>query len=98
ASNVLTLLARGNVSYSVSLTTLATLASPLVVPACFLLLLREQVDQAILWQGCQTLTIDVVLPVVVGHLLSRYWQRWDQAAQRWGPTLANLAILWIIAV
>ena len=32
ASNVLTLAAKGNVSYSVSLTTVATLVSPLVVP------------------------------------------------------------------
>lgn len=34
ASNVLTLIARGNVSYSVSLTTSATVLSPLVVPWC----------------------------------------------------------------
>ena len=32
ASNVLTLAARGNTSYSVSLTTSATLLSPLIVP------------------------------------------------------------------
>ncbi len=40
ASNVLTLAARGNVSYSVSLTASATLLSPLVVP--FLLLISRR--------------------------------------------------------
>lgn len=98
ASNVLTYVARGHVSYSVSLTTLATLISPLVVPALFLLLLREQVDESALWEGCKTLALHVVLPVVAGHALSRWWKGWDRATQKWGPAVANVSILWIIAV
>ncbi|HID21543.1 MAG TPA: hypothetical protein EYP14_03985, partial [Planctomycetaceae bacterium] len=49
ASNVLTLSARGNVSYSVSLTTSATLLSPVVVPlALYLTLHQAGVDRVLL--------------------------------------------------
>ena len=38
------------------------------------------------------------MPVVVGYLLSRYSQHWRAAAKRLGSIVANLTILWIIAV
>ena len=97
ASNVLTLIARGNVSYSVSLTTLATLVSPLVVPAALWLFLRQWIQLDVpqmMWQLCWM----VVLPVIAGHLLRRVFAVWERLAQRFGAALANLAILWIIAV
>lgn len=98
ASNVLTLLARGNVSYSVSLTTSATLLSPLAVPlGLWLTLGRGHAEfpvGATMWQ----LAWMVVAPVVVGHALSRVWSAWASAARKLGAPLANLAILWIIAV
>lgn len=97
ASNVLTLVARGNVSYSVSLTTSATLFSPLAVPFVLWLALRESVDFPVLptmWTLCWM----VVFPVVLGHYLSRRFTAWDSLARRAGATVANLTILWIIAV
>ncbi len=97
ASNVLTLVARGNVSYSVSLTASATLLSPLVVPFALWIALSQWVEISVLkesWQLCWM----VVIPVVAGHLLSRRNATWNRVATRWGPTMANLAILWIIAV
>jgi BASS family bile acid:Na+ symporter len=97
ASNVLTLLARGNVSYSVSLTTLATLLSPVVVPLALWLSLGKSVDfpaAAVSWQLCWM----VVLPVTAGHLAGRRLVRWAATARRIGGTVANLTILWIIAV
>ncbi len=100
ASNVLTLAARANVSYSVSLTTTATLLSPLAVPLALTLTLgqlrlfpREKVIQTGL-----TLLVTVVLPVLVGYAMSRCWRRWQSASRRFGPAVANLTILWIIAV
>jgi BASS family bile acid:Na+ symporter len=97
ASNVLTLAARANVSYSVSLTTTSTLLSPLMVPLVLKLTLGQwrdfparNVSFALLWT--------VVLPVVAGHALSRTVRFWESAARRVGPLVANLAILWIIAV
>ncbi len=107
ASNVLTLLSRGNVSYSVSLTTTATLVSPLVVPAVLYLALsrlpslevvaRQSSARAIAQQAFSIVLWQVVVPVLAGHLLSRYWDGWRRTVVRIGPLLANLAILWIIA-
>ncbi len=97
ASNVLTLVSRGNVSYSVSLTTSATLLSPLVVPFALWLALRQTVDIPV-GETILKLCWMVVIPVVLGHLLSRKFSLWRSAARRVGATIANLAILWIIAV
>lgn len=96
ASNVLTLAAGGNVSYSVSLTTSATLLSPLAVPAALQFTLGatgsiQPVEVAfdLLWQ--------VVGPVVAGHLLSRRSIGFSRVMQALGPVLAHGTILWIIA-
>lgn len=97
ASNVLTLAARGNVSYSVSLTTSATLLSPLAVPLALWLLLGSRVRLDPLQVSLDLLMI-VVGPVVGGHLLSRSSRRFRSAMHLCGPVAANLAILWIIAV
>ena len=98
ASNVLTLVARGNVSYSLSLTTSATLLSPLVVPLALAVALGQQDVDFPARETAQQLLFFVVVPVVVGHLLGRRFVKWQQPARRAGTTVANLAILWIIAV
>ncbi|MFH1921532.1 MAG: bile acid:sodium symporter family protein [Planctomycetota bacterium] len=97
ASNVLTLVARGTVSYSLSLTTSATLLSPVVVPLVLWLALGQWVSfpvGEVSWKLCWM----VVLPVVAGHLLSRRFAGWFALARGLGPIIANLTILWIIAV
>jgi bile acid:Na+ symporter, BASS family len=99
ASNVLTLNARGNTSYSVSLTTMATLLSPIAVPLVLALALRSSgVDVALLIGASKTLVITVVIPVIVGHLLSRRFPKLEKHSQKYGALVANLVILWIIAV
>lgn len=106
ASNVLTLNARGHASYSVSLTTLSTMLSPLMVPFALLLLLGPLLadDSSIgskalePWGVFQLLALTVVLPVVAGHLLRRVRPDWGQWGDRIGPVAANATILWIIAV
>ena len=40
----------------------------------------------------------VVLPVLAGHALGRLRPEWSGVAKRIGPVIANLNILWIIAV
>ena len=98
ASNVLTMIARGNVSYSVSLTTSATILSPLVVPWVLWLALGQMVEDFPVGKVFIDLCWMVVLPVVVGHTLSRVWPGWAAAARMVGAIIANLTILWIIAV
>ncbi len=88
----------GNVSYSVSLTTSATVLSPLVVPGVLWLSLGRMVDNFPAGQVFFELCWMVVLPVITGHLLSRKWPLWAAIARGVGAIIANLTILWIIAV
>ncbi|QDV49112.1 bile acid:sodium symporter family protein [Gimesia fumaroli] len=99
ASNVLTLAARGNVSYSVCLTTSATLLSPLFVPlVLYLAVSGTDIDALALAQDSFVkLLTQVVLPVIFGHLLSQLHHGFSRLMQMFGPTFANLSILWIIA-
>lgn len=97
ASNVLTLMSRGNTSYSVCLTTLATLASPIVVPLALKVALGASVDFPAAATAIKLLWM-VVLPVVSGNVLTRVLPQSQSVAQWIGPTIANLTILWVIAV
>ncbi|MDG2128697.1 MAG: bile acid:sodium symporter family protein [Fuerstiella sp.] len=97
ASNVLTLAARGNVSYSVGLTTSATLLSPVVVPIALWLTIDDQVNYDG-WAAVRLLLLQVVLPVIIGHLLSRFLEGFRQLADVAAGTMANLSILAIIAI
>jgi BASS family bile acid:Na+ symporter len=99
ASNVLTLNARGNTSYSVGLTTAATLLSPLAVPGVLALALSttEGVDRSVLVDSSFTLLKTVVLPVLVGHAVTRCFPALESKSRGAGVLIANLAILWIIA-
>ncbi|MBD3674549.1 MAG: bile acid:sodium symporter family protein [Planctomycetaceae bacterium] len=106
ASNILTLQARGNVSYSVSLTTVSTILSPLVVPTVLMFALSsvvsvEDLDVSQYFDPVKTgikLAWSVALPVVAGHLLTRFSTTARQFARRFSEPAANLIILWIIAV
>lgn len=105
ASNVLTLTAHGNVSYSVGLTTSATLLSPLVVPFALWLTIGHHSDfdskQAMTELTDKTrsmLATQIVLPVLVGHLLSRFVTSFRRAASVVASPLANISILAIIAI
>ena len=97
ASNVLTLIARGNVSYSVSLTTSATMLSPLIVPWTLWFAVGRMVEDFPALQVCWELCWMVVLPVALGYGLSRVSPAWEAAAGRVAAIVANLVILWIIA-
>ena len=96
ASNMLTMIARGNVSYSVGLTTSATLLSPIVVPLTLSLLVGKRVSLDVT-DISLTLLLTVVLPVVIGFSLSRLFNWWHNAAQALGEIIANIVIILIIA-
>ncbi|QDU59737.1 Sodium Bile acid symporter family protein [Planctomycetes bacterium Pan216] len=98
ASNVLTMLARGNVSYSISLTTCSTLLSPLFVPLAIYLSVGEQSNVGPILDSFWQLLGMVVAPVVIGHLASRQWPRLALTAERLAPPIANIAILLVIAM
>ena len=95
ASNVLTLLSGGNVSYSVSLTTMATLISPFCVPLALRLLLGADFPVK---QSFLLLLWTVVLPTITGHLCGRAFPDIQSRIEPLAKSVASLAILWIIAV
>ena len=97
ASNVLTLTAKGNVSYSVSLTTSATMLSPLVVPFSLWLTVATDVNYDG-WAAVKVLLTQVVLPVLAGHVLSRLSTVFRKQAECCGSTIANVSIMAIIAI
>lgn len=97
-SNVLTALARGNVSYSVSLTTLATLLSPLIVPWTLRLTAGADIDTSVFDGLATKLLLTVVLPVLIGHSLCRLSKPFAHIAEPAAGVIANVAILWIVAV
>ncbi|QDU79569.1 Sodium Bile acid symporter family protein [Polystyrenella longa] len=96
ASNILTHKAGGNVSFSISLTTSATLLCPLVVPWMLYFVLGKLIafDP---WMLFRDLILTVVGPVLLGHALSRSFVSIRGVMNKLGVPLANLAILWIVA-
>jgi BASS family bile acid:Na+ symporter len=97
ASNLMTVLLRGDLILSVTMTTLATLLSPLVIAFWLPLLADTRIDVpvgAMAWNA----TWMVVLPVVAGIVL-RAWRRdlshpWDRSA----TFIASAAIVLILLV
>lgn len=98
ASNVVTLVARGNVSYSVSLTTSATLLSPIVVPFAMWLFLGSEDIPYDPWQVSLQLLVGVVAPVVVGHLLARWLAKLRAASGSLAENVATVLLIWLIAI
>ncbi len=104
ASNVLTMTARGNVSYSVSLTTVATLLSPISVPLALAVVgslvgQASQLSPAALSPTQQSLVllVTVVVPVISGYLLKEAFPKVQRNLGWIAPILASVALLWIIA-
>ena len=100
ASNVLTMMARGNVSYSLCLTASATLLSPICVPLALNLALHQSFEMdtlELIWQLCWM----VVIPVVTGFGIGLLADIVNQGTRSWatpiGKIVANGVILWIIA-
>lgn len=96
ASNLLTMLAGGNVSYSVGLTTSATLFSPIVIPLLLRLFLGKGIAPEVVPMMLDLL-LTVVVPVAVGFTLSRIWKLWNKCAQAIGEVVGNIVIIWIIS-
>lgn len=96
ASNMLTLISKGNVSYSVGLTTSSTLLSPFLVPVLLAIFLGTEVKQDVT-EMIQTLLLTVVCPVVFGFTMSRLFRFWHRISTYLGEILCNLVIIWIIA-
>lgn len=99
ASNVLTMTARGNVSYSVSLTSVATLISPITVPTALVIVAGLETGSEVFkpTKMAVTLLLTVVLPVIAGYLVKQRLASLARHAVAAAPHVATVALLWIIA-
>ncbi len=92
ASNVIVYLAGGAVAFSVTLTTVATLLSPLLTP-----LLVKWLGGAILPVEFLPLMLTIIktvlLPLMLGLIVQRWQGRYLQSARTMAPGVAALAII-----
>jgi len=96
ASNVITYLAGGAVAFSVAMTTLATMLSPLVTPALVQLLGGAFMDIPF-WPMLQTILLTVALPLAAGMMLQPHLGRFTARAKQIAPGIAAIAIIVICA-
>jgi BASS family bile acid:Na+ symporter len=92
ASNVIVYLAGGAVAYSISLTVVATVLSPLLTPALVKWLGGALLPVAI-WPLMQTILLYVALPLFLGMLLRRQLGKALATAQDIAPAVAAVAII-----
>ncbi|ELY79277.1 Bile acid:sodium symporter [Natrinema pellirubrum DSM 15624] len=100
ASNVMTYLGRGDVALSVSITSVTTIAAPLVMPAWIVLLAGESIT--VTFAEMATSIVQVVLLPVVGGLVLRYvLDEYAPALAQAGlsifPAISVIAIVAIVA-
>ncbi|MBD2342121.1 bile acid:sodium symporter family protein [Calothrix sp. FACHB-156] len=96
ASEVITFLARGDVSLSVALTTASTLISPIMTPAWIWLLSSNWVDIQPLSLIMTTVQF-VLLPVLIGIVIRYFWTPSKFLMEGILPLVSMFAIVWIIA-
>ncbi len=97
ASNLITYISEGDLSYSISMTTLSTLLAPLLTPLWTLILAGKFVPVPFLSMALATLKI-VVLPVVLGMGARYLLKERVNRIEPFLPYLAVLSISFIIAV
>lgn len=71
SSNIMSFLCKGDVAFSVGMTTVSTLLAPVVTPLLVLLLAGEQVDVDA-WGMFQNILIVTIFPVAVGFFCNYY--------------------------
>ena len=100
ASNVMTYLGKGDVALSVTVTSVTTLAAPVVMPAWVILFAGEQI-QVTFAEMFEEIVLIVVIPVVLGltlrHVLDRRAPTVAKAGLTVFPAVSVLAIVAIVA-
>jgi BASS family bile acid:Na+ symporter len=94
ASNVIVYLAGGALAYSIALTTVATLLSPLITPVLVKWLggVFLPID---VWGLVKTIILTVLLPLLVGMAVRRILRTRTSLAVAWAPPVSTLAIVLI---
>lgn len=96
ASNVITLLARGNVALSVAITSVSTLLAPILTPALFYLFANQWLEISLIAMFTSIIKI-VLLPVSAGLIIHLLFQKQTQSAVEVLPIISVITIVLIIA-
>lgn len=80
SSNIMSFLCRGDVAFSVGMTTASTLLAPIVTPLLMLKLSGNSVDVNA-WGMFQSILIVTILPVSIGALANCFWGRKESYQQ-----------------
>jgi BASS family bile acid:Na+ symporter len=97
SSNVMTYLVRGDVAYSVSLTTVSTLLAPLLTPSLTFILASTFVHVDFLGLFFSIIQT-VILPLIIGIYLRHQFSEYVRKALKVFPAISVLAIVLICAV
>ncbi|WP_460980649.1 bile acid:sodium symporter family protein [Spirosoma fluminis] len=97
ASNVMCYIAKANVPLSITITTLATLLAPFLMPA-LMKLLAGQFIEIRFWDMMIHITEIVILPVVVGLILNRVFHKSAVVINRIMPLISMAGIVLIVAI
>ena len=96
ASNVITHIARGDVSMSVSMTILSTLLAPIITPALIYLLAGRWVDISIIAMFKSVIKV-ILLPVLLGISIKKMNPTVISKSKDVFPLISSLAIILIIS-
>lgn len=97
ASNVITFLAGGDLALSVGMTTVSTVAAPVLTPALTWLLAGEYVDVDAAGMLLSILWV-VILPIVAGLLAQRFLPRLTCGARDLMPGFSSIVIALIVGI
>lgn len=92
ASNVITYLAGGAVAFSIAMTMVATVLSPLLTPSLVEMLGKQFMDIPF-WPMMQTILLTVALPLALGMALRPRLGRHRVSAEAIAPDIAAVAII-----
>lgn len=97
ASNVMAYLANGNLALSVTITTFATLISPIVTPFLMKLFAGALIDIVILDMMISIFKL-IILPIVAGVIVNRLIRNRKAILDRVLPKFSMLAILFFVTI
>jgi BASS family bile acid:Na+ symporter len=97
SSNVMTLLAKGDVALGVSIASVSTIIAPLATPALISLLAGRwmPVDAGAL---IKDILMVVILPIVLGVIVKSLFKKQAEASAQALPLISTLAIVLIVAI
>lgn len=96
ASNVMVFLSRGDVPLAVSIASVSTILAPFVTPLLILLLASKWVAID-LWSLFLSIIQVVIIPLVLGFLLQKFFAKQTQQAVKALPLVSVVAIVLIVA-